>query len=531
MRARIQLAQKMGSLLEKRYLLQRKMQKKQIQTTGPDMKKIGLLFPHQLFEHHPMPERVDAVYLIEEALFFRQYAFHRQKIAFHRASMKAWEHAFTSQGTACHYVSSTEPVSDVRALIETLAAEDQHLELHFIDPVDEWLSRRIMKQAERFKLGVVTYESPLFLNTRADLASFFRKEKKSFFQTTFYKQQRKKGNILLDKDGTPTGGKWTFDSANRKKYPKGKTPPGIERPAPNPFWDEAVAYTQKHYGANPGTLPSSPFYPVTHDDAQRWFKQFLHERFHDFGAYEDAIVKDEHLLHHSLLSPLLNVGLLSPDDVLTQSLAFADSRDIPINSTEGFVRQIIGWREFMRGMYECKGVAMRTRNFWGFDRKIPAGFYDGSTGIEPVDTVIGKVLETGYCHHIERLMILGNFMLLCEFDPDEVYKWFMELFIDAYDWVMVPNVYGMSQFADGGLFATKPYISSSNYVRKMSDYPSGEWQGTWDGLFWRFVDRRKDFFKNNPRLSMLIHSYERMTPAKRDEHMSNADTFLEGLSQ
>jgi deoxyribodipyrimidine photolyase-related protein len=333
----------------------------------------------------------------------------------------------------------------------------------------------------------------------------------------------------MNGDGTPQGGKWTYDSDNRKKYPKGKAPPGIAWPAPNPFREEAVAYTQKYFSDNPGSLSPSPLYPVTHDDAQRWFQQFLNERFHDFGAYEDAIVQHEHILHHSLLSPLLNVGLLSPRDVLIQSVEFAETNDIPINSTEGFVRQLIGWREFIRGMYECKGTAMRTTNFWGFDRKIPASFYNASTGIEPVDSTIRKVLETGYCHHIERLMILGNFMLLCEFDPNEVYRWFMELFIDAYDWVMVPNIYAMSQFADGGLFATKPYISGSNYVHKMSDYASGSWQCIWDGLFWRFVDRHKEFFKSNPRLSMLVHTYERMGDAKRNEHLSNADRFLEGL--
>jgi deoxyribodipyrimidine photolyase-related protein len=476
-----------------------------------------------------MLEQVDVIYLIEDPLFFRQYAFHQQKIAFHRASMKAWVHALTEQGKTCRYISSTEPDSDVRNLIKTLAGENGSPELHVIDPVDDWLTRRIMKQAGGFNIPVVTYESPLFLNTKPDLSTVFRKDKKSFFQTTFYKQQRKKLNILLEENGTPQGGKWTYDSDNRKKYPKGKTPPAVRRPEPDPAWSEAVAYTQKHFKDNPGSLSASSLYPLTHDDAQRWLQQFLDERFHDFGAYEDAIVQHEGILHHSLLSPLLNVGLLSPRDVLTQSLGFAKAHDIPINSTEGFVRQIIGWREFIRGMYECKGVAMRTRNFWGFDRKIPASFYDGSTGIEPVDATIRKVLETGYCHHIERLMILGNFMLLCEFDPDEVYRWFMELFIDAYDWVMVPNVYGMSQFADGGLFATKPYISSSNYVRKMSDYTAGKWQCIWDGLFWRFIDRHKEFFKSNPRLSMLVHSCERMTSAKRDEHISNADRFLQGL--
>jgi len=190
----------------------------------------------------------------------------------------------------------------------------------------------------------------------------------------------------------------------------------------------------------------------------------------------------------------------------------------------------MGWREFIRGMYEAKGRESRIKNYWGFTRKIPASFYDGTTGIVPIDDTIKKILKTGYCHHIERLMILGNFMLLCEFDPDEVYQWFMELFIDSYDWVMVPNVYGMSQFADGGFFATKPYISGSNYVIKMSNYKKGAiWQTTWDGLFWRFMHVHRDFFVKNPRLGMLVRNFDNQSPEKRNGHLEVAEEFLTSL--
>jgi deoxyribodipyrimidine photolyase-related protein len=186
----------------------------------------------------------------------------------------------------------------------------------------------------------------------------------------------------------------------------------------------------------------------------------------------------------------------------------------------------MGWREFIRGMYECKGVESRTTNFWGFDRKIPASFYDGTTGILPVDETIKMVSETGYCHHIERLMVLGNFMVLCEFDPDEVYRWFMELFIDSYDWVMVPNVYGMSQFSDGGLFATKPYISGSNYIMKMSNYPKGDWNVVWDGLFWRFINVNREFFSKNPRLNMMVRTYDKLNPDRKQQLNQRAESFL-----
>ncbi len=276
-------------------------------------------------------------------------------------------------------------------------------------------------------------------------------------------------------------------------------------------------------------MQQAPLYPINFEQSEKWFSHFLDQKFYAFGDYEDAIVQDESILHHSLLSPLLNCGLLLPENIVREAVSFAKENDIPLNSLEGFVRQIIGWREFIRGIYELKGVDMRTKNFWGFKRKIPASFYNGTTGITPLDDSIKKALESGYCHHIERLMVIGNFMLLCEFDPDEVYKWFMELFIDAYDWVMVPNVYGMSQFSDGGFFATKPYISSSNYILKMSNYKTGDWQEIWDGLFWRFMHKQRSFFESNPRLAMLVKNLDRMSAEKLENHLSIAQDFISGL--
>ncbi len=241
------------------------------------------------------------------------------------------------------------------------------------------------------------------------------------------------------------------------------------------------------------------------------------------------MVMKEPILHHSLLSPLINAGLLSPQQVIEETLAESDALAIPLASLEGFLRQVMGWREFIRIVYEREGSRQRTKNYWNHTRKIPPAFYTGETGILPVDTVIRRVLETGYCHHIERLMVLGNFMLLCEFDPDEVFRWFMELFIDSYDWVMVPNVYGMTQFADGGLMTTKPYISGSNYLLKMGDWEKGPWQETWDGLFWRFMHLHRDFFTQNPRLGMLVKTFDKMTVEKRNQHLKKADEFLSKL--
>jgi deoxyribodipyrimidine photolyase-related protein len=276
-----------------------------------------------------------------------------------------------------------------------------------------------------------------------------------------------------------------------------------------------VQYVKKNF-ENPYDLPLGEFrYPINRAEALDWLQKFLLQRLNEFGPFEDAIVRGETFLHHSVLTPMLNIGLLTPREVIDHTLQFAEQHDVPMNSLEGFIRQVLGWREYIRMVYEWKGRLERTRNYWGFKRKIPRDYWIGTTGIEPVDDTIRKVRETGYCHHIERLMIAGNYMLLNEFDPDEVYRWFMELFIDAYDWVMVPNVYGMSQFADGGLMATKPYISGSNYVLKMSNHAKGPWQETWDLLFWRFIDHHRSFFQGNPRLNMMVRTLDKMPDEKR----------------
>lgn len=486
---------------------------------------INLIFPHQLFERSPLLENGLPVYLIEEFLFFKQYNFHKQKIAFHRATMKQYEAFLTSKSIDVVYIESIQDISDIRALIPYLKSKGI-TNINYIDPVDNWLQKRVVKGCSSNTIERTVFDSPLFLNTKEDLQSFFRSDKKKYHQTSFYTDQRNKRHILIDPNGKPTGGKWTFDTENRKKYPAKKTPPAIQFPDVDVFYEKARDYVSMNFSNNLGQLTEQTLYPTSFETSQQWFQQFLEQRFIEFGAYEDAIVAEHSILNHSVLTPMLNVGLITPKDVIGKSIAFAKANNIPINSVEGFVRQIMGWREFIRGMYESRGSDERTRNFWGFNKKIPKSFYDGTTGIYPIDQTIKKVLETGYCHHIERLMVLGNFMLLCEFDPDEVYRWFMELFIDSYDWVMVPNVYGMSQFADAGLMASKPYISGSNYLMKMSNYNKGEWQAIWDGLFWRFLDTHRSFFKQNPRLGMLVSMFDKMPVEKRQQHIVSAENYL-----
>ena len=376
--------------------------------------------------------------------------------------MKFYENYLKSLGMDVIYIDAYQKISDVRNLIPYLKGLGIET-INYIDVSDNWLEKRLIESCTSFNVNIKPLKSPYFLNTNEEIETYF-KTKNRMFQTDFYKSERVKRNILLDENKKPVGGKWTFDDENRLKYPKNKIPPKIKKLEINKYYQEAISYVEENFKDNYGELNPEIIYPSTFEESKHWLQDFFKHRFYDFGIYEDALVLKEHTLHHSILTPMLNIGLLTPDYIIQETIKFSKNNEIPINSLEGFVRQIVGWREFIKAVYYLKGTEERTKNYWSFTKKIPHSFYDGTTGILPIDETIKKVLTTGYAHHIERLMVLGNFMLLCEFDPDEVYKWFMELFIDAYDWVMVPNVYGMSQFADGGLMATKPYISGSNYL-------------------------------------------------------------------
>ena len=494
-----------------------------LQKSFKQLNSINIIFPNQLFEESNLFLNNKKTYLIEEHLFFKQFNFHKQKLVFHRSSMKNYENYLLSKGIDIAYIETKNQDSDIRIFLDKINVT----EINIYHPEDNWLEKRIKKSCKKNNIKINIEENPLFLTAHDDLLPFFNPEKKKLFQTSFYKSQRKKMKILIDNDQNPVGGKWTYDDMNRHKFPKNKKTPTLDySKLQSENYRDSVNYVQKNFTENFGIINDIQLYPTDFKSSRLWFNDFLKTRFDEFGIYEDAVLIGESIINHSVLSPLINSGLLNPKYVVKNSLEFYKKNKIPINSTEGFIRQIIGWREFIRGVYVSKGSEERTKNYWNFNRKIPKSFYDGNTGIDPIDDTIKKVEKSAYGNHIERLMILGNFMVLCEFDPDEVYKWFMEVFIDSYDWVMVPNVYGMSQFADGGLMSTKPYISSSNYIIKMSDYKKGEWSDIWDGLFWSFMDKQRDFFKKNPRMRMLISSFDKMDSLKKEKLLMDAHNFL-----
>jgi len=396
------------------------------------------------------------------------------------------------------------------------------------DPVDFILERRLKTEAQQHGLTLSLLPTPLFLNKHAENEDW-RRGQKRWFMAEFYKFQRRRMDILMDGD-VPAGGQWSFDEDNRKKVPKTLIDqiPKLRSRSPDDIDEVARQSVLDQFPDNYGSLDEL-YWPTSHADAAGWLDQFLTERFALFGPYEDAIVQGEFLLWHSAITPMLNIGLLTPQQVIDAALTHMAKNDVPLNSAEGFIRQIIGWREFMRATYEDLGVRMRTTNHWNHTRKIPETFWVGETGIAPIDDAIHRILKTGYCHHIERLMVLGGFMFLCEFDPDEIYRWFMEMFVDAYDWVMVTNVYAMSQNADGGLITTKPYFSGSAYVKKMSNHAKGEWCDIWDGLYWRWIWQHADALEKNPRWAMMVSMARKMDDEKRRIHLSNANAYLERL--
>lgn len=484
-----------------------------------------LIFPHQLFKEHPSIQRNRKIFLIEDPLFFQQYAFHKQKLVFHRSSMKQYADVLIKKGFDVSYIESTNPLS----LTENLFKHFKSLEIQMIylcDVVDYLLDRRIKRYASRTKIQLQIEESPNFLTSKKSNIDFFS-DRKRFFMNDYYIHQRKELQILVS-DNKPEGGKWTFDTENRNKIPKGTPIPEYRLPNVDEYTKEAIEYIEKNFSSNPGF--SFPFYyPTNHEQSIQQLNVFLAERFKNYGIYQDAIIQSETFLFHSIISPLLNSGLLSPGEIIDTTIQYANANAIPLNSLEGFIRQIIGWREFIRAVYNDKGTFQRENNFLNHHRKIPASFYSGTTGILPVDDAIKKSLGSAYVHHIERLMVLGNFMVLCEFDPNDIYQWFMEMFIDSYDWVMVPNVYGMSQYADGGLMSTKPYISGSNYILKMSNYKKESWCEIWDALYWNFILKHRALFAKNPRMSMMVMQVNKMSEEKIRIIQETAEKFLSQL--
>lgn len=463
------------------------------------MTDITLIFPDQLFLNHPCIESKRQVYLIEEFLFFKVQPFHKQRLVLLKSAMKQYADMLKKKRHEVIYIPSKD--LSYRGNFCDILGKKAIKNIYIAEFADEWLYQDLMNGAKKYGWNIHFHRSPGFISSNDDLKAFFD-NKKHYSMAQFYAYQRKSQNILMNGQ-SPVGGKYSFDTENRKKIPKTVHIPPTFFPSKNLDIEKIMHEVEREFPDAIGD--GDPFlYPSTHHEAKKALKLFLKDKLEYFGDYQDGMQKEESFLFHSVLSPLLNIGLLTPLEVIQAAIDYSENHFVPINSLEGFLRQIMGWREFVKASYLLKGSYQRSFNFFNHHENIPKKFWEGTTGILPIDTVVQRILRTGYSNHIERLMLLGNFLLLTETSPHEIYRWFMAYFVDAYDWVMVPNVYGMSQYADGGVITTKPYISSSNYILKMSNYPKGEWTEIWDGLFWRFIHKHQSLFSSNIRTLNLI---------------------------
>ena len=474
-------------------------------------------------EHLPSASEVD-VFMAEDLGLCTYERHHQQKIVLFLAAMRAFADELRDAGYTVHYrrldPDSTSSYEDELALAldETGAGKLLHFEIE-----DKAMEKRVAPFVKKRKLECEVLASPMFTCTRKDFAEWSA-ESSRLLMGEFYKQQRRRLGILVDEDGEPEGGRWSFDEDNRKRLPKKVEPPDIPWPEPDEHVAEVVDLVAATFSEHPGDAREFRW-PTTRGQAARWLDDFIEARLADFGPYEDAITQRSATVFHSLLSPYLNMGLLTPADVLDKVVAKSD--EMPMQSVEGFVRQVIGWREFVRGIYREFSEQQDEANFWSHERELTAAWYTGETGIPPLDDTIRTARDLGWAHHIPRLMVLGNLMTLCEIRPQSAHRWFMEMFVDSSEWVMGPNVYGMGLFSDGGIFATKPYICGSNYLRKMSDYGKGDWCDTVDGLYWRFIDKHRDFFSGNPRLALMPRALDRLDGDRRTRIFEAAEHFLD----
>ncbi|MFN5117867.1 MAG: cryptochrome/photolyase family protein [Cyanobacteriota bacterium] len=474
----------------------------------------------------------DTVLMVEDLAIASTYRYHKLRLLHTFVAMRAFRDALVGKGIRVHYheLDASREVPFWQRLERELEGRD---ELRVAEVADRGFGLALQEFCGQQQLRLTLLPSPAFLESGAESRAWFASRRRPLMKT-FYERQRRRLGLLLEADGQPSGGRWSFDADNRRRLPKHYQAPALPVVPPSPREGEVREAISRHFADHPGEM-TALWIPWDHAGAEAWLDTFLLERLQDFGPYEDALSQTHDTLHHSLLSPLLNIGLLSPAEVIQASERHTAEQEalgqpVPIASREGFLRQVIGWREFVRGIDLVFGEQQAVGNFWNHQRLLGPGWEEGTTGLPPLDRAIERVHRLGYNHHIERLMVISNLMLLCEIHPGEVHRWFMERYLDSYEWVMGPNVYGMGQMSDGGIFATKPYICGSNYILKMGDYGRGPWCEIWDGLYWRFIDRHRSFFQGNPRLSMMVKLLERMEPTRLQRLSAVAEAFLERVT-
>lgn len=486
-------------------------------------------------------DKADSIVLMMEVADETTYVrHHKAKIAFLLSAMRHHAEALRALGWTVDYVRLDDPANRGSFTAEVARAIERHRPraIH-VTEAGEWRVRAMLEAWEEcFAIPVTIHEDDRFLCSHAEFDTWAA-ARRQLRMEYFYRDMRRKTGLLLTEEGAPEGGQWNYDAENRKP------PPARDLLMPRPIRFRPDAVTQAvldmvavRFGDHIGRLDHFHF-AVTRDKAIRQQKRFLDEGLPRFGDYQDAMLTDEPFLWHSILSPYLNAGLLDPLELCREVEARYRAGKVPLNAAEGFIRQIIGWREYVRGIYWLEGPDYAKRNALRATRNLPGFYWTGETDMHCLSQAIGQTIDHGYAHHIQRLMITGNFALLAGVDPHQVHIWYLEVYADAYEWVELPNALGMSQFADGGLLASKPYASGGAYINRMSDYCGacrydvkrrlGEDACPFNALYWDFLARNAGMLARNPRLAMPYRNWDRMTQEDRAATRDQAARFLDTL--
>ena len=493
------------------------------------MKCLRIIFADQLSINNPVLLNLNAEDLIlfyEPIDTFYEIKHHKQKITFIISAFRHFIETIDHKNIIHHKISKKNKL-DFNSYLKKIIKENNITNIVISKPSDYKVNKELMFFCQSNNLGLEILEDKKFISSPDDFADW-ASDKKTRIQEYYYRWLRKKYNIFMTDENKPIGDKWNFDKDNRKGISQLKSDiPRRKKIKPDQITFDAMVDVEECFPKSVGNLENFNW-ATSHEDAEILLDDFLDRYLENYGAFQDAINKDNTFMFHSLLSPYLNCGLLDPLLCIEKAITkYNKSKGkIPINSVEGFIRQILGWREFIKGVYWENMPQYKNLNFWSHKRKLNENWYTGNTGIPPLDDAIKESEEFAYSHHINRLMIIANLMNLSGINPNEMYKWFMEMYIDSYDWVMVPNVYGMGSYADGGIFSTKPYICGSSYMLRMSNYKKGEWCDIVDGLYWRFIDKNIKFFESNPRLSVMTRSLAKMEKDRKKMIFMKAEEFI-----
>lgn len=492
------------------------------------MKSALILYPHQLFSPDKLPE-ADTVFLVEEPLLFGvdqefRQKLHKQKLILFRASMRRYaEEVLWPAGIKVEYIE-LDVFMQTKDLLDKVKKFDRTL---MFDPSNEILTTRLLQARREMGEEAPAIEflaSPHFYLKEQEVRQYFAERHLHAFDE-FYQWQRERFNILIE-NYKPVGGAWMLDSKSAKST---EQLPSFAAFGDNKWVQDSIQYVRKHFEDNPGS--DDCIWPTSHTEAVTWLHDFVEHRLDGFATHSERFDSQAPWLFHSALASSLNLGLLSPQQVVHAALERHAKRPVPLESLELFIRQIIGGREFTRGVSLVGGSSLKTANPLKANRRLTRDWYSGTTGIPVFDDLIQKLLARGYAHHTERLLIAGTLMTICEITPEDIHTWFNELFVDAHDWALTPHLYALGQFAENTSLQGGPFICTSKTLIEMSDYDRGEWANVWDGLYWRFVEKHRSLLSKNPRMRSVVQRLDRLDPDQRRIMQYRADDFLNRFTQ